>query len=398
MLFAAGLALVLGGLGLLLPQSWKDVLLESLLNPVFNTFLGLFACVVGPMMFLSLVWGIVNIGDTRQLGVIGRKLLGRFLVISSVFGVFCMGAALLWFRPALGGTQNSQTILQSIVEMVLDIVPANIVEPFLSGNTLQILFLGAVVGLVMILLGDRLRALGEVVEQSNAVVQFILSAISALVPGFIFLSVLRLMLQGALAQSAAALLRAVALSVALTAVEVVLETVSLAKLGVPPLKAARKLGPSFLIALTTASSAAAFPTMMDCCRKELGIDEKLMNFALPFGSVVFMPHAVNLFIVVPLFAAQVYGVELTAGSLVLCVVNAVILSVAAPPIPGGAISCYTLMFLQMGIPLEAISLAAAANVVLDFTATAGQLHDLLVQLTHGAHRMGLLDAKTLRNS
>ena len=121
MLFAAGLALVLGGLGLLLPQSWKDVLLESLLNPVFNTFLGLFACVVGPMMFLSLVWGIVNIGDTRQLGVIGRKLLGRFLVISSVFGVFCMGAALLWFRPALGGTQNSQTILQSIVEMVLDL-------------------------------------------------------------------------------------------------------------------------------------------------------------------------------------------------------------------------------------------------------------------------------------
>ena len=135
--------------------------------------------------------------------------------------------------------------------------------------------------------------------------------------------------------------------------------------------------------------------MMHCCRKELGIDEKLTNFALPFGSVVFMPHAVNLFILVPLFAAQVYGVELSTGSLVLCVVNAVVLSAAAPPIPGGAISCYTLMFLQLGIPLEAISLAAAANVVLDFTATAGQLHDLLVQLTHGARRMGLLDQTAL---
>ena len=394
-LFAAALALVVGGLGLLLPQGWRDVLLDSLLNPVFNTFLGLFSCIVGPMMFLSMVWGIVNIGDTRQLGVIGRKLLGRFLLISSVFGVFCMGAALLWFRPALGGTQSSQTIFQSVVEMVLDIVPQNVVEPFLSGNTLQILFLGAVVGVVMIVLRDRLQALGQVVEQSNAVVQFILSAISALVPGFIFLSVLRLMLQGTLAQSAAGLFRAVALSVALSAVEIVLETLSLAKAGVSPLQAVRKLGPPFLIALTTASSAAAFPAMVDCCRNKLGIDEKLTNFALPFGSVVFMPHAVNLFILVPLFAAQTYGVELTMGSLVLCVINAVILSVAAPPIPGGAISCYTLMFLQLGIPLEAISLAAAANVVLDFTATAGQLHDLLVQLTHGAKRMGLLDESVL---
>ena len=394
-LFAAVLALALGGLGLLLPQGWRSALLDTLLNPLFNTFLGLFSCIVGPMMFLSMVWGIVNIGDTRRLGVIGRKLLGRFLLISSAFGVFCMAAALVCFRPALSGLQSSQSVFQSIVEMVLDVVPGNIVEPFLAGNTLQILFMGAVVGVVMILLRDRLQALGQVVEQSNAVVQFILSAISALVPGFIFLSVLRLMLQGALAQSAAGLLRVVALSGALSALEVVLETLSLMKAGLSPLQAVRKRGPPFLIALTTASSAAAFPSMMHCCRKELGIDEKLTNFALPFGSVVFMPHAVNLFILVPLFAAQVYGVELSTGSLVLCVVNAVVLSVAAPPIPGGAISCYTLMFLQLGIPLEAISLAAAANVVLDFTATAGQLHDLLVQLTHGARRMGLLDQTAL---
>ena len=111
--------------------------------------------------------------------------------------------------------------------------------------------------------------------------------------------------------------------------------------------------------------------------------------------LVFMPHAVNLFIIVPLFATQIYDVELTAGSLILCVINAVILSVAAPPIPGGAISCYTLMLLQLGVPLEAISLAAAANVVLDFTATGGNLYALLVQLTHGAKNLHMLDETVL---
>ena len=393
-LLAALLALVLGGLCRLLPPTWSAAVLDSVLEPVFSTFLGLFSCIVGPMMFLAMVWGIVNIGDTRQLGVIGKKLLGRFLLVSSAFGAVCLGAAVLAFPPDLGGS-GGEAVLSSLVELVLDIVPANIVEPFLTGNTLQILAMGTVVGVVMIVLRDRMQVLGQVVEQSNAIVQFILSAISAMVPAFIFLSVLRLTLQGALAQSAAGLLKVVALSAALTFGELAAETLSLLRLGLTPARALKKLGPSFLVALTTASSAAAFPSMIDCCRRELGIDEKLTNFALPFGSVVFMPHAVNLFILVPLFAAQVYQVELSVGSLVLCAVNAVVLSVAAPPIPGGAISCYTLMFLQLGIPLEGISLAVAANVVLDFTATAGQLYDLLVQLAHGARGLGLMDESVL---
>ena len=77
-------------------------------------------------------------------------------------------------------------------------------------------------------------------------------------------------------------------------------------------------------------------------------------------------------------------------------INAVILSVAAPPIPGGALTCYTLMMLQLGVPLEAVSLAAAANIALDFTATAGQIHSLMVQLTHGAKQLGMLDESVLR--
>lgn len=282
-----------------------------------------------------------------------------------------------------------------MIEMVLDIIPGNIVDPFLSGNTLQILFMGAVVGVVMIILQDRMQVMTQVVEQANAIVQLVLGAISGVTHIFIFLSVLRLILQGTLTQSAAGLFQVILLSVVLSAGEIILETLSLMRIGVSPVQAVKKLGPSFLIALSTASSAATIPSIIDCCRKKLGIDEKLTNFAVPFGSVVFMSHAVNVFVLIPLFTAQVYGVELTVGSLVMCVLNAVILSVAAPPIPGGAISCYTLMFLQLGIPLEAISLAVAANVVLDFTCTAGNLHALLVQLAHGAKKLGMLDETIL---
>ena len=397
-LIAVVSALVLGWLGLLLPEGLRTTILTTLLDPLFNTFLSVFSCIVGPLMFLSMVWGIVNIGDTRQLGRIGKKLLGRYMIVSIIVGIVCMIAAVSFFKPTLSGAQSGQAVLQSVIEMVLDIIPGNIVEPFLTGNTLQILFMGAVVGIVMILLRDRMQTLTQVVEQSNAVVQVILSAISSITPGFIFLSVLRLLLQGTLAQSAAGLISVILLSVVLSAAEILIEIVTMMKLGVSPVQAMRKLSSTFLIALTTASSAAAFPTMIDTCHNKLGIEEKLTSFALPFGSVVFMPHAVNLFILVPLFAAQLYGVELTAGSIVLCVINAVVLSVAAPPIPGGAISCYTLMFLQLGVPLEAISLAAAANVVLDFTATSGNIMALMIQTSHGVSKLDMLNHDIIRKN
>jgi len=177
-LIAVVSALVLGWLGLLLPEGLRTTILTTLLDPLFNTFLSVFSCIVGPLMFLSMVWGIVNIGDTRQLGRIGKKLLGRYMIVSIIVGIVCMIAAVSFFKPTLSGAQSGQAVLQSVIEMVLDIIPGNIVEPFLTGNTLQILFMGAVVGIVMILLRDRMQTLTQVVEQSNAVVQIILSAIS----------------------------------------------------------------------------------------------------------------------------------------------------------------------------------------------------------------------------
>lgn len=108
-------------------------------------------------MFLSMVWSIFNIGDVRQLGTIGKKLMSRFMLISSAFGVACAVAAVLWLRLDLGRAQSGEEVLQSVVEMVLDIIPANIVDPFRTGNTLQILLVGAVVGISMIFLRDRMR-------------------------------------------------------------------------------------------------------------------------------------------------------------------------------------------------------------------------------------------------
>ena len=78
----------------------------------------------------------------------------------------------------------------------------------------------------------------------------------------------------------------------------------------------------------------------------------------------------------------------SAAGLLLGVVNAVILSIAAPPIPGGGLSCFTLMFLQLGIPLEGIALAAAVLLHIPGAAAAND----------GRHgKYGIFNADALRS-
>ncbi len=393
---AVALAFVCAAIFSVLPEGWSEFALNTFLDPLLDAFLGCFTCIVGPLMFLSMVWGIANIGDSQRLGTIGSSLLSRFMLVTVVYAVVVTAAAILFFQPAFGDSQGGQDVLSSIVAMLLDIIPHNIASPFLEGNTLQILFMGVAVGIAVVMMRDRVSALMNVVDQANAIVQLILGAVSSLMPVFVFTSILCLVLDGSFAKSAVGMLSAVALGASLSFSEIGLEILSMRALGVSPAKAASKLSQPFLVSLSTASSAAALPMTIDACKKKLGIDGKLVDFAAPFGTVVFMPHAASSLIVVSIFAAQMYDVELGVGAIILCVINAVVLSVAAPPIPGGALSCYTLMFMQLGIPIEALALAVAIDTVLDFVGTAGCQTDLAVQIAHGAKSLGMLDEKILK--
>ena len=159
----------------------------------------------------------------------------------------------------------------------------------------------------------------------------------------------------------------------------------------------RKLLPTFLIGITTASSAAAFATNMETCEKELGIPQNLSHFAVPLGQVIFKPAAAFGFSVVCLCMAENYGVAITLPWLVTMVIVVGLLAMAAPPIPGGALTCYTVMFTQLGIPVEAVALAVAINSLIDFVMTANNLTCLQVTAVAVSGRLGMLDVRCLRN-
>ena len=54
--------------------------------------------------------------------------------------------------------------------MLMEVIPQNMISPLLDGNTLQLIFMGVCIGLVLLMLGERASAVTEFTEQANSVV------------------------------------------------------------------------------------------------------------------------------------------------------------------------------------------------------------------------------------
>ena len=153
-----------------------------------------------------------------------------------------------------------------------------------------------------------------------------------------------------------------------------------------------------MICLTTASSAASFSTNIRDSNKKLGIDKKLVDFGIPLGQVLFMPGFVALLFGMALGFAEPYEVEITLPWVIIGGITALLVSFAVPPVPGGAMMGFTVVFAQLGIPMEAMGVALAVNAITDFPATACNVSSWQLTMIDVADSLNMLDKETLRKN
>ncbi len=93
--------------------------------------------------------------------------------------------------------------------------------------------------------------------------------------------------------------------------------------------------------------------------------------------------------------ASIYQVPISLPWLLIAAITATMLSIAAPPIPGGALTCFSVMIVQLGIPTSAIALAMALDVVLEMFATFANLTCLKCELILVAKKLNRLNLTIL---
>lgn len=394
LLLVFAIAIATGMLGKLLPDGVRASILTDFFDRIRTAFLNILGCLAGPMMFLSVVWGVYGIGDVATLKQIGKRLMLRY------FGIVCLcvllgGAiSLSIFRPGFAAAESSGSFA-AVFSMILDIIPKNFFSPFVDGNTLQIIFMALIFGFAMLFLGQRTSSVAKAVEQINYIIQFIIGFISKLVPYFIFIVVVSMIWSDAVDVfvSARLLILAFLLTVLVSQLLILLGTAVLNR--VSPLLLLKKNLATFIIALTTASSAAAFAYSLKTCKEEFGIDDSISSFGIPLGVVMFKPATALNYLVTAVFFAKFYGIEISVSWIVSLVFCSSVLAMATPPIPGGAVASYTVLFTQLGIPSEALAVALACYTLFDFIDTGFNQLSLPFCLLNLAAKFGMVDRSVL---
>ncbi len=389
-------AVVCGFLCMLLPDNVRLAISEELIAPVFGSFMGLLSAISGPLIFLSVAWGIYSIGDTATLGTIGKRMISRILSMSLWVTILGVAPMLFFFNISMDGETSFK--FSALLKIVLDMIPSNFFAPFVVGNPLQIIFIAVTVGLAMLILGNKTTVAATMIEQSNYIVQLIMETISKFVPFFIFGSVFNMIISG----NFSALMKAYKVLPMMLLGQVVVMLFYLLWVGlrkkVSPQLLMKKTFQSFLIALTTASSSAVFSSNMETCERKLGIDKRIVNFGVPLGQIIFMLGCSTMFMASALCMAEIYNVSISPVWLLTCLIISVILAIAAPPIPGGALTCYTMLFVQLNIPEVAIPIIIALNVIMEFFATPCNIFTLQLELVELAGDLNMLNYDKLRKA
>ena len=395
LLLAIAASAACGLLCLAAPEEARNAV-SGAVTPLFTALMGILQALASPMIFLSVCCGIVNIGDVQTLGKIGKTVLLRFLGATYLITGLTAACVVGLFRPDNGAEAAGANAAAQIYSMLLGIIPGNLLSPFLEGNTLQIIFMAVCMGAALLVLGEKVRAVRALLDHANTLIQFLMELVSRYIAAFVFVSLLSMMLSQSLS-GLSGVAKGLALGIAACLLWPLLYALAVSvRLEVSFPLLLRKLLPTYLIALSTASSSAALSVNLETCEKRLGISPHISGFAVPLGQVMFKVGAAVGFLILALGLAEFYGVAMPLPWVVTGVLVSGLLAAAAPPVPGGSLTCYTVLLTQLGIPEEAVGLAVAGNVILDFFMTSCGISCLQSELTLASNRLGMLDVETLR--
>ena len=376
---------------LLVPEAITNGALTYFLNPVKKMYLSALSIIIGPVVFFSIVTCISQFDDLRELGKIGAKVMGWYL-LTTVLAVGVGAAMFFLFKPGspgmtIGAAGDVQSIVEksqqtniSVLDTVINIVPNNPVRPFLDGNMLQLIFLAVLVGVAVGMIGDYSRPLKELFKSCNQLFLKITTMIVGVMPLAVFCSAAGMVINAGTTTILAVIQFCGVFVLALAAMLFVYCLLILIFGRLDPLIFIKKFASNMLTAFSLGSSNAAMPFNMETCG-QLGISSRISSFSIPLGATVNMDGTAIYLVIAGLFLARVCGVEISAAQMTEMAVGIIILSMGAPGIPGSGLICLSILLTQIGVPMEALALMIGIDSLMGmFRTTTNVTGDVAVTL------------------
>ncbi|WP_408070734.1 dicarboxylate/amino acid:cation symporter [Butyrivibrio sp. JL13D10] len=383
------LVAILAGLvcGLLIKSLVPDFVAQGvsdyIFEPIRTMFMNALGIVIGPVIFFSLTTCISQFKNIADLGKVAAKIMA-FYLLTTFFAVILGFTGTRLIKPGNAGfalktdisvqdTSDYDNEDISIIDTIVNIVPANLVSPLVKNDTLQIMFLAILIGVVLGMIGEYAVTLRGIFEACNSLFLTLTTLVTKLIPLAVFSSVSLIIIDSGVGVLKNVLAEAVTIVLTMLVMMCIYGVILFVLGRINPIRFYFNIKESMITSFALSSSSAAMPTNLETCIKKLGIAPSLCNFTIPLGATLNMDGCCIFLSSGILFLMRAYGMEISISQLLPLVITIVLLSLSSPGVPGNGIVCMGIVIAQAGIPMEALGLLIPIYSVIDMISTVNNI-------------------------
>jgi len=389
----------------------------SIFDIIGKLFINSLTLIVVPLVSSSIITGVARIGSETQFGRLGLKTI-FFYIVTNFIAILIGVTTVNLIKPGVGvggaanlinperlaslketvGTESGN----ALVNLLLDIIPPNVLDAFAKGNMLGLIFFSLLFGYAI----TKISALSSETHLNfwKGVFEGMIH-ITHVIMRFLPIGVFGLVAK-VFAETGLESLRSVGIffgTVLLglgvfvfVALPLLLKFVS----KVNPWRHFRAMAPALITAFSTSSSSASLPITLDCMEKRAGISNRICSLVIPLGTSINLSGSALYEGMGALFIAQAFGLDLSFGTQLFFSIVTLLTSLGVAGVPGGSLVAILIILKGMGLPSEGIGLLLAVDRILDmFRSTANVFSDgccaVLVATTEG--EKGVLAKKTYQS-
>lgn len=370
-------ALVLGGvLGAI-----GNAGLNEFFNFIATVFTRLFQFIAVPTIGLAVVTTLASLGAEKDTG----RIFGRTITYTLLTTIAASAVAMVLYMIVAPGNLPADIIgaaakdvpknlgKLSYYDHFLSIVPNNVLNPFLQGNVLSVLFIAGSVGMSLAFMPktENHAALMKVILGAQELLFTLIRGLMFALPvGIVaFAAQLSAQIEAGVIVGSLGQYMLVVMGGNFIQIFIVLPLFLLVR-GLNPIKVFKQMSPALAVALFTKSSAATLPVTLASAEQNVKVNPKVSRFVLPICTTINMNGCAAFILVTSLFVLQNAGFDMSVGTMITWLAISVIAAVGNAGVPMG---CYFLtlsLVSSMGAPVGVMGIILPIYAVIDMIETA----------------------------
>lgn len=353
-------------------------ILESTASVVSEIFINLLKLVSLPIIFLSIVSTASGMESVEEIKAIGKKVMKYTLMTTIIAASIALGTFVL-IDPVRTSIESIEQVnpaqsgsLPGYFRYLIDIIPSNIIQPFIENSVIGVLFLAMLLSFAILTLPlEKRKVLNTFFSGLYAAIMRITSWIVRLMPIAIgaFITLFIKDLRGGLEMTSVALYLTCVLAANLIQAFVVLPLILKYK-QISPLKTARGMLPALSVAFFSKSSSAALPMAMKCAEENIKVSRKVASFSLPLCTTINMNACAAFILITVLFVSMSHGITYSAFEMVLWIFIATIAAVGNAGVPMGCYFIASAFLAAMNVPLNILGVILPFYAMIDMLESA----------------------------